>query len=100
MYQFIAQAQRGNLGTIAPPPQATVNLGAFVGTLVNFAIGSGAVIFLGVFFWGSFEWLTAAGDKGRLDQAKSRMTAGAVGLAILATSYAVFYLVRAITYNV
>lgn len=49
-----------------------------------------------VFFYlvmGAFEWITSGGDKGKIDQARSKMFAAIVGLLIVASSYAIFMVV-------
>jgi hypothetical protein len=86
------------LGTLSPAPGTNIKLDAFVTTLVNFAIGSGVAAFLVYFLWGAIMWITSAGDKGALDQARGRMTSAAIGLIMLASVWAIFSIVQAITY--
>jgi hypothetical protein len=42
---------------------------------------------------GGFNWLTSGGDKGKIDQARSRIINAIVGIIIVAASYAIFTLV-------
>ncbi len=51
-----------------------------------------AVVALLVFvylIWGGIEWITSGGDKGKTDQARSKIIAALVGVIIIASSYAV-----------
>lgn len=45
------------------------------------------------FLLGGINWITAGGDKGKVDKAKGMMTNGAIGLIIIAVSYAVVWIV-------
>jgi hypothetical protein len=91
-------AQAGNpLGTISPPSSQRVDLNTVIFNLINIAILGSSLVFLAVFVWACIEWITSEGDKGRLAQARSRMTAGAVGLIIVGGSWAIWMVVRKIT---
>ena len=51
-----------------------------------------AVVSLLVFvylIWGGIEWITSGGDKGKTDQARSKIISALVGVIIIASSYAV-----------
>lgn len=43
---------------------------------------------------GGVLWITAGGDKGKVEQARERITQGIIGLAILAVSWAIALLVQ------
>lgn len=45
------------------------------------------------FLLGGLNWITAGGDKGKIDKAKGMMTNGAIGLIVIAVSYAITYIV-------
>jgi hypothetical protein len=70
------------------------SLGAMVTNLwgVAFVLGSVAAFLFVVM--GGVLWITAGGDKGKVEAAKERITQGLVGLAILAVSWAVALLVQ------
>lgn len=61
-------------------------------TLVVLTVISG-IAFMLYFLLGGLNWITAAGDKGKVDKAKAMMTNGAVGIIIIAVSYAVVWIV-------
>lgn len=48
------------------------------------------------FLLGGLNWITAGGDKGKIDKAKGMMTNGAIGLIIIAVSYAITWIVGAV----
>lgn len=46
----------------------------------------GGLAFLIFFVWGGIEWITAGGDKQKIETAKNKLTQGLIGLAVLAGS--------------
>lgn len=68
-----------------------------VGTLISGILGA-ALLFAGIFFvlyfiWGAFRWLTSGGDKAQVENARSKITNAAIGLALVAVTWAVYLLV-------
>lgn len=45
------------------------------------------------FLLGGLNWITAGGDKGKIDKAKGMMTNGAIGLIVITVSYAITWIV-------
>lgn len=45
------------------------------------------------FLLGGLNWITAGGDKGKIDKAKGMMTNGAIGLIVIVVSYSVVWIV-------
>jgi hypothetical protein len=43
---------------------------------------------------GGIFWITAGGDKGKIEEARERITGAVIGLAIVASSWAVFLLLN------
>lgn len=43
--------------------------------------------------YGGVQWILAGGDKGKLEEARSKITNGIVGLAIVASAWAVYKLI-------
>ncbi|MEI8232377.1 MAG: hypothetical protein WCG44_01400 [bacterium] len=60
-----------------------------IATLWQTIILVGGLAFLLYFLMGGVTWITAGGDKGKLEEAKDKITQGLVGLAILAASYVI-----------
>ena len=61
-------------------------LANLIAVLWKTAIILGGLSFLLFFIWGGIEWITAGGDKQKLESAKNKLTQGLIGLAILAGS--------------
>lgn len=60
-----------------------------VATLWQTIILVGGLAFLLFFLQGGVTWITAGGDKGKIEEARGKITQGLVGLAILAASYVI-----------
>lgn len=82
---------QGDLGSGDP----NAVFGRYVGTFWGVAYTAGALIFLLYFIWGGVEWIMGGGNKERVENAKSKISNGLLGLAMLAGSYAI---VKAIGY--
>lgn len=93
------QTVYAQLGTLSPPTNATLDLGVNINRLINFAIGSGTVVFLYMFVRGAIEWVLSEGDKMHLQTARNRMTQAGIGLVLLGVTFGIANLVRAITYT-
>lgn len=69
------------------------DLGAYVSNIVSILLsvaGLAAFVFL---VWGGIMWITAGGDKGKIEEARNRITQAVIGLTIVAASWAIFSLV-------
>lgn len=64
----------------------------FSNILVVLTIVAGLAFSL-YFLLGGLNWITAGGDKGKIDKAKSMMTNGAIGLIVIALSYSIVWIV-------
>ncbi|MBI5356537.1 hypothetical protein HZB78_02905 [Candidatus Collierbacteria bacterium] len=82
---------KGDLGSGNPNDV----FGRYVGTFWGLAYTAGALIFLLYFVWGGIEWIMGGGNKDRVENAKSKISNGLLGLSLLAGSFA---LVKAIGY--
>jgi len=71
------------------PDSAPQQFAITMGTLWQTIIIVGGLAFLLYFLWGGLNWILAGGDKGKLEESKSKITQGLVGLAILAASYVI-----------
>jgi hypothetical protein len=60
-----------------------------VATLWQTIILVGGLAFLLFFLQGGLNWITAGGDKGKIDEARAKITQGLIGLAVLAASYVI-----------
>lgn len=60
-----------------------------IATLWQTIILVGGLAFILYFLRGGLQWITAGGDKGKIDEARGKITQGLVGLALLAASYVI-----------
>lgn len=60
-----------------------------IATLWQTIILVGGLAFLLYFLLGGLNWITAGGDKGKIEEARGKITQGLVGLAVLAASYVI-----------
>ncbi len=73
--------------------QAPLDLGKFISNIVGFVLIISAVAAFGYLLIGGINWLTAGGDKGKITEAKDRITNAIIGLAIVACSWGIFLLI-------
>ncbi|MFZ5376325.1 MAG: hypothetical protein ACOZAN_01490 [Patescibacteria group bacterium] len=55
--------------------------------LWNTAITFGALIVIGMFVFGTVEWITSGGDSGKVDKARQKIFNSAIGLFLLVGSF-------------
>jgi hypothetical protein len=60
-----------------------------IATLWQTLILVGGLAFILYFLWGGLEWIMAGGEKGKIEEARGKITQGLIGLAILAASYVI-----------
>lgn len=53
----------------------------------NALISIGAIMVLIYFIWGALEWISSGGDKGKVENARNRITQAVIGLVVLVGSY-------------
>ncbi|HKZ34534.1 MAG TPA: hypothetical protein VJ179_01540 [Patescibacteria group bacterium] len=88
---------QGQSGTITPGGNfarvSTFTIPNFIGTLVTLIfLIAGVVAFL-YLIWGGVQWITSGGDKAGVAQAREKITAAVIGLAIVLLSWAIMALV-------
>lgn len=54
----------------------------------------GAVVFLFIFIIGAISWMTAGGDKAKVEAARGRLSSAIIGLILLLISYAIIGLIE------
>lgn len=68
-------------------------IGHLVSNLVSAAFIISGIAFFVYLVWGGVEYLTSGGDKAKTESAQKRISAAIIGLAIVASSYAVYIIV-------
>jgi len=84
------------LGSTVKNLGAGAGLAFYIGTLWKTMVTVGGLAFIIYLVWGGIEYLTSAGDKGRIDDASKKISSAVIGLAILVGSYAVVYFVQGV----
>lgn len=88
---------------VPPSQQVTVNInsagfriddvGSLLTGLLNMVMFVAALLVFAYLIWGGIQWITSGGDKGKTEEARNKITAAIIGLAVLAASYAIFLIV-------
>lgn len=69
-------------------------LALLMANLFRTAVIVGGLALLLFIAWGGLQWITAGGDKTKVDEARARLTNAVLGLAIVAAAWAIFKLVN------
>lgn len=81
---------------ITPPDTGFTDIGTLVSTIINWAVAIAAVAALIYIVFGGFSWITAGDDAKKMAAAQGKITAGVVGLIIVASAWGIFKLLVAI----
>jgi len=57
------------------------------------AVIIGAVVMFAMLILGGYAWMTAGGDKAKVEEARTRITNGLIGLAVVAAAWAIMTVV-------
>ncbi len=68
-------------------------IGEFISNMVSLGIIVAALLVFLYLVWGGVEWITSAGDKTKTEEAQKRISNAVIGLAIVATSWAVWKII-------
>jgi hypothetical protein len=86
MLAFTVEIPAGNVSPIT-------NLGVFVSRLAGTLLIIAAVIAFLFLVWGGVQMILAGGDKGKVEEARNRITGAIIGLAVTAAAWAIFLLI-------
>ncbi len=64
-----------------------------VAKMINVVLGFLGIIFLVLFVYAGFMWMTAAGNEEKISKSKKTMAAAIIGTAIILAAYAISYFV-------
>ena len=65
-----------------------------ISSLLSVALVVGAIALLLFLVWGAIEWITAGGDSGKIEKARTRITQSIVGILVLSSVIAIFMIVQ------
>lgn len=71
------------------PTKSPTQFAITVATLWQTLIIVGGLAFILYFLWGGLQWITAGGEKSKIEEARGKITQGLVGLALLAASFVI-----------
>jgi hypothetical protein len=74
---------------------AVNNLEAFISNLIGVLTLVGGLMFIFYFVMGGLNWITAGGEKGKIDKARNQMVEGVIGMIVIVISYGVIGIVGA-----
>ncbi len=78
---------------ITAPQGGVKNFGALLSAGIRAAIIIAAILTFAYLIWGGIQWITSGGDKAKYEEARNRITAALVGLAIVAAAWALMALI-------
>ena len=85
---------QGLPGATSADPQE--NFGNMLGSIMSGIMVIGALLVLLYLIWGGIEWITSGGDKGKVENARNKITQAIIGLIVLAASTAIFMMLQTI----
>lgn len=91
---IISQVYAETIGVPQPAGFNITDIGKLISSLIAITLIIAGILTFAFLVWGGVEWLTSGGDKGRTENARNRITAALVGLAIVAASYAIMQLIQ------
>jgi len=83
----------GRMNTVANPSYANVDefsLSRMIGQAISAFIGLLGIIFVVLIIYAGYNWMTAAGDSGKVDKAKETLWRAVIGLVITVGAYAIW----------
>lgn len=86
-------ASSGTIGVPQPSGMKITDIGVLISRVISVAFIVAGIMTFGFLVYGGMTWLTAGGDKGNTEKARSVITNAVVGLAIIAASWALMKLI-------
>ena len=90
---IVGEAQKQGLLGAGNAGAEDGGFGVWFSNILSVVMLIGAVACFGLIVWGAISWITAGGDKSKVEQARDRITTAVVGLIVLAATIALFNLV-------
>lgn len=83
-----------DLSISKPEGVAITNIGTLIKGAVQGALLVSALLVFMFLIWGGIQWISSGGDKGKTQEARDRITAALVGLAVVASAWAVMLIIQ------
>lgn len=93
--KVMAQAPGAPDLSIGKPDNVQItNIGTLIKGAVQGALLVAALLVFMYLIMGGIQWITSGGDKGKTQEARDRITAALVGLAVVAAAWAVMLIIQ------
>ncbi|HCC84476.1 MAG TPA: hypothetical protein DEP87_02240 [Candidatus Pacebacteria bacterium] len=79
----------GNLGENATKANSGELFTGYFVLLWRAGMSLGSLLVLVYFAWGAIEWITSGGDKGKVENARNKITNSLIGIIILVSSFTI-----------
>ena len=79
--------------TITKPSEGIGDIGVLISQGLRMAMIIAAILTFAYLIWGGIQWITSGGDKAAYEEARDRITAALVGLAIVAAAWAAMWII-------
>jgi len=86
-------AATSTIGVAQPAGIKITDIGKLISSLISVVFIIAGILTFVFLVMGGIEWLTSGGDNTKTEQARNRITAALVGLAIIAASWALMQLI-------
>jgi len=81
--------------TVNKPENVKItNIGTLIQGVVQGALLIAALLVFLYLIWGGIQWIMSGGDKSKTQEARDRITAALVGLAVVAAAWAVMLIIQ------
>ena len=84
LFQYLAQITNPRLSNTVSNLHPTAFFNRIIPTFINIGLVIGVIGFVFILILGGINWITSAGDKGKVEGARSKITQALTGLAVLA----------------
>lgn len=68
-------------------------IGDYIASTVDFVMILGALMVLVMLLWGGIQWISSGGEQKNYEEARNKITAAVIGLAILASAWVLWILI-------
>jgi hypothetical protein len=92
--KVLAAPAAPDLSISKPEGVAITNIGTLIKGAVQGALLVSALLVFMFLIWGGIQWISSGGDKGKTQEARDRITAALVGLAVVASAWAVMLIIQ------
>ena len=89
-----AFAASNSLGVPQPENFQITDIGKLISSVIGIALLIAGILVFAMLVWGGIAWITSGGDKAKTEEARNRITAALVGLAIVASAWAIMRLIE------